>query len=50
MIVKNPCGRAAYSALPGCCQYDRAADVERVKGNTVALKSGSTNTTNEKEK
>jgi hypothetical protein len=27
--------RAAYSALPGCCQYDRAADVE-VKGNTVA--------------
>jgi hypothetical protein len=33
---ENPCGRAAYSALPGCCQYDRAADVEEVKGNTVA--------------
>jgi hypothetical protein len=25
-----------HSALPGCCQYDRAADVEEVKGNTVA--------------
>jgi hypothetical protein len=35
MIVKIPCGRAAYSALPGCCQYDRAADV-KVKGNTVS--------------
>jgi hypothetical protein len=35
MIVKNP-EEAAYSALPGCCQYDRAADVEEVKGNTVA--------------
>ncbi|PKH66378.1 hypothetical protein CXF59_10485 [Flavobacterium sp. ALD4] len=27
---------AAYSALPGCCQYDRAADVKEVKGNSVA--------------
>jgi hypothetical protein len=24
------------TALPGCCQYDRAADVKEVKGNTVA--------------
>jgi hypothetical protein len=35
MIVKNPMEEAAC-ALPGCCQYDRAADVEEVKGNTVA--------------
>jgi copper chaperone CopZ len=26
----------AYSALPGCCQYARAADVKEEKGNTVA--------------
>jgi hypothetical protein len=25
-----------HSAPPGCCQYDRAADVKEVKGNTVA--------------
>jgi hypothetical protein len=37
---------AAYSALPGCCQYDRAADVK--KKEILFLKSGSTNTTNEK--
>ena len=27
---------AAYNVLPGCCHYDRAADVKEEKGNTVA--------------
>jgi hypothetical protein len=30
MIVKIHAEEAAYSALPGCCQYDRAADVKEI--------------------
>jgi hypothetical protein len=25
---KIPCGRGCFDLLPGCCQYDRAADVK----------------------
>jgi hypothetical protein len=31
------------TARPGCCQYDRAADVKEVKGNTVAKSQAATN-------
>jgi hypothetical protein len=36
------------TALPGCCQYDRAADVKEVKGNTVSKKSAQTQQTKRK--
>jgi hypothetical protein len=36
MIVKIPCGRGCLQRASGCCQYDRAADVKEVKGNTVS--------------
>jgi hypothetical protein len=32
---ENPMRKRLLTALPGCCQYDRAADVEEV-GNTVS--------------
>jgi hypothetical protein len=45
---KSHAEEAAYSALPGCCQYDRAADVEEVKGNTVAKSQAQHNKLKEK--
>jgi hypothetical protein len=33
---ENSMRKRLLTALPGCCQYDRAADVKEVKGNTVS--------------
>jgi hypothetical protein len=39
---ENSMRKRLLTALPGCCQYDRAADVKEVK-EILFLKSGSTN-------